>query len=180
MLKQISFLIILIALALLSVSCQTMEFGDVVPDAKGSAIGDVKLGKPNEDFFVIPGAPITPAQMRGDVPVPPQNIVVFKTREQQPLYKMARVAGIPARGVCRVYGMVVDAITHLAFGWLGKKEKAPADAAPLVYPASFAPTTTASTEPFANARSLGAPDEMAATSGAAYDQPNPHPIRNGG
>jgi hypothetical protein len=179
MLKQISVLITLIALASFSVSCQTMEFGDVVPEAKGSAIGDIKIGKPNRDFFVIPGAPITPAQMRGDVPVPPQNIVVFKTREQQPLYKAARIAAIPARGVTRVCTMVVDAITRIAFGWLGgKKKKEAVQATPLVYPASFTPTT-ASAEPFANARSLGAPVGPAASAAAQY-QPTPHPIRNGG
>ena len=170
MLKQLPILILLIALMLLSVSCQTMEFGDVVPDAKGSALGDVKLGKPNKDFFVIPGAPITPAQMRGEAPVPPQNIVVFKTRERQPLYKVARAAGAPVRGVCHLYNMVVDAFVSVAFGWLPKKEPKVVQpgAAPVIYPSAFTPTPQ-STEPFASARPH-----------SAHVHPNPHPIRNGG
>lgn len=152
-------------------SCQTMEFGDVAPETKGSALGDVKIGKQNKDFFIIPGAPITPDQMTGKSPVPPQNIVVFKTRERQPLYRAAHVAGTPARVVGRAYNYVVEAIVKLTFGWFKKKEPKAPVTAPVIYPANLLPA-----EPFANARSLGAP--TGPSTAHVWNTPQIH--RNGG
>ncbi|MCB1061962.1 MAG: hypothetical protein KDN20_03450 [Verrucomicrobiae bacterium] len=138
--------------------CQTFELSDVAPETKGSPMGSVKLGKEGKDFFVIPGQPVTPSQMRGEVPVPPSNIVVFKTRERQPLYKTLRVAGAPIRGFHRTFHFVYEKIANLAFGWM-KKDKAPATppvqapaSGPIVYPAHMAPQT-----PFASARPLRTP-----------------------
>ena len=175
MLKKFSILTLLAGVALCS--CQTMEFSDVAPETKGTALGSVKLGKEGKDFFVIPGSPITPAQMRGESPIPPQNIVVFKTRERQPLYRAAHAAGAPARGLHRAYNFVIDAIVNLTFGWFKKKAPAPQpeNAVPqsYVYPASL-PATPA---PFASARPLG---------GAAYGPQtapawsNPQTLRSGG
>lgn len=102
-----------------------MEFSDVMPETAGSAIGAVKLGKENVDFFVIPGKPVTPEQISGQVPVPPENIVVFKTRERSGPYKAMRAVGAPARGTRTVLATIYNKVTELAFGWLkwGRKSK---------------------------------------------------------
>lgn len=165
MLKKISVLIVLASMAM--TSCQTLEFSDVVPETAGSPLGGVKLGKENVDFFVVPGKPVTPAEIRGEVPVPPQNIVVFRTREQTVPYKALKAAGAPIRGARNVFTEVFDKVTSVAFGWLkwGKKDKkspeqqqAPAAAPqgggatmPMVYPAGMLPQDS-----FANARANGA------------------------
>ena len=122
MLKQISILIVFASMVL--TSCQTMEFSDVMPETAGSAMGDIKLGKEGVDFFVIPGKPVTPEQISGAVPVPPENIVVFKTRERSAPYKAMRAVGAPARGTRTVLATIYNKVTEIAFGWLkwGKKK----------------------------------------------------------
>ncbi len=140
-------------------------------------MGAVKLGKQGKDFFVIPGEPVTPSQMRGEIPVPPSNIVVFKTRERQPHYQALRVAGAPVRGLRRSFTFVVDTIAHFAFGWMKKKDREPSAPAteapapgPIAYPAGMAP------QPFANARSLSAPRGPQ----SAHVFHTPQNLRNGG
>lgn len=174
MLKQLSVLIGLGGLAM--TSCQTLEFEDVVPEMAGSPLGDVKLGKEGVDFFVVPGKPVTPEQIRGEVPVPPENIVVFKTREQTVPYKMARAAGAPARGAQHLFAKVYTKVTSFARGLFsfGKNKKArepepemapqfdrealerkqqqmARGAMPVIYPAGMLPE-----ESFANTRAQGA------------------------
>lgn len=142
MLKKLSVLTLIGSVAL--TSCQTFNLADVDPTTQGTPMGSVRLGKKNKDFFVIPGKPITPAQMRGDVPVPPSNIVVFKTRERQPHYKAMRVAGAPVRGIRKTFSMAFEKFADLAFGWL-KRDKRPADqpatlaTESIAYPASMLP-----------------------------------------
>lgn len=171
MMKQMSFLIPLASVALCS--CQTMKFGEVAPELQGSAMGELKLGKEGKDFFVIPGEPITPAQMRGDFPVPPQNIVVFKTRERQPMYRVARAVGAPARGISRVYSFLVDSVVKVAFGWWPKKKAEPTTTPQISYPAPMLPKA----EPFAQSRLLGTTTGPRA---AAHGQTNPQTHRIGG
>jgi len=125
---------------------------DLAPEMEGSALGKVKLGKENVDFFVVPGEPTTSAQMLGEVPVPPKNIVVFKTREQTPIFRAARVAWAPVRGVVRSVSFVFNKIASFAFGWLkpANKPAAPQETpaneealagppVPVFYPAGTAP-----------------------------------------
>ncbi len=155
-------------------SCQTFELADVAPETQGTPMGGVRIGKKNKDFFVIPGKPVTPAQMRGDDPIPPSNIVVFKTRERQPHYKAIRAAGAPVRGMRKTFTYVIDTIADFAFGWLKRDKRKPEAPAPtpgpIAYPGSMAP------EPFARARSLGAP--VGPQSAHVFHTPQTH--RNGG
>lgn len=143
MLKNISILILAASAALSG--CQTYELADVAPETSGSSMGAVRLGKQNKDFFVIPGEPMTPAQMRGEIPVPPSNIVVFKTRERQPHYRAMRAAAAPIRGVRKTFTFLVDRFADLAFGWMkrdSRPQPAPAPAAaPIIYPGAVAPET---------------------------------------
>lgn len=169
MLKQFSILTIIASAGLCS--CETMRLSDVAPETEGSALGTVRLGKENKDFFVIPGAPLTPAQMRGEFPVPPQNIVVFKTRERQPLYRVAHLAGAPARGLSRACSFVVDTIVSLTFGWFRKKEPAGAKEVPVVFPATMRP---------ADSFAMERPRHAAVGLGPAAGRPDPHLPRNGG
>ena len=174
MLKQFSVLMLAASTAL--TSCQTFDMADVAPEMAGTPMGSVRLGKENKDFFVIPGKPITAAQIRGEVPIPPSNIVVFKTRERQPHYKAIRAAGAPVRGMRKTFTLVIDKIADLAFGWLKRDEKKPtapvaaAAPGPIAYPGSMVPQT------FARERSLGAP--VGPQSAHVFHTPQSH--RNGG
>jgi hypothetical protein len=157
MLKQLSVLILFASMAL--TSCQTFELADVDPSTEGSPMGSVKLGKPGKDFFVIPGEPTTPHQLRGQVPVPPSNIVVFKTRERQTHYRALRAIGAPVRGMRKTFSFVVEKAIAIAFFWRKPKQEAapPAAAlAPAMGPIAY-PAGVANNEPFARSRSLGAP-----------------------
>ncbi len=173
MLKKLSLLILVAGASF--TGCQTYELADVAPETQGTSMGAVRLGKQNKDFFVIPGEPVTPAQMRGEIPVPASNIVVFKTRERQPHYRAIRVAGAPIRGMRKTFTFVVDRIADLAFGWLKRdgRRAAPATApAPIIYPGAVVPESNF-------ARSGAEATQMRGASSAhLFHSPQTH--RNGG
>ena len=51
MLKKLSILIFFITATM--TGCKTMRFGDVLPETRGTPLGDVVLGQENADFFVF-------------------------------------------------------------------------------------------------------------------------------
>lgn len=105
--KMLSFLILTASLT--SVNCSTKRFADVVPETRGTALGDVVIGKENADYFVVPSRNAVGYQQED-----PAAIVVFKTKERHPSYKAAKLAGAPMRTVNRVGSTVIGGVTDIA------------------------------------------------------------------
>ena len=108
MLKQTSFLVIIVSLSL--TNCSTNRFADVVPETQGTPLGAVKIGKENADYFVVPSK----KTFEGNPEQSPAQVVVFKTKERHPSYRAAHLAGAPARTVNKVGSTVIGGVTDIA------------------------------------------------------------------
>jgi hypothetical protein len=108
MIKNTSFLVILISVGL--TSCSTKRFADVVPETQGTPLGSVKIGKENADYFVVPSK----QTFHGDAEESPAQVVVFKTKERHPSYRAAHLAGAPVRTVNKVGSTVIGGVTDIA------------------------------------------------------------------
>jgi len=107
MLKQISFLAISVSISL--TSCSTKRFSDVVPETRGTELGNVVIGKENADYFIVPsGNPVA------DQEESPSQLVLFKTKERHPSYRAAHLAGAPVRGVNRVTSTLASSVVNTA------------------------------------------------------------------
>ena len=122
-----------------NVGCKTMRMGDVLPETRGTPLGDVVLGKENEDFFVIGENEDDPEASEADSG---KKVVVFKTRERHPSWKVARVAGAPVRVLKTTIHTVIDKIGDLLTFWKPKKEETLNRAGPLATPSPGAAPQT--------------------------------------
>ena len=108
MMKTSSFLVILLSISL--TNCSTKRFADVVPETQGTALGSVKIGKENADYFVIPSK----QTFESGGEESPAQVVVFKTKERHPSYRAAHLAGAPVRTVNKVGSTVIGGVTDIA------------------------------------------------------------------
>ncbi len=138
--KMLSFVIL--AASFTSVSCSTKRFADVAPETRGTALGEVVIGKENADYFVVPTRNSIGYQQED-----PAAIVVFKTKERHPSYKAAKLAGAPMRTVNRVGSTVIGGVTDIAGALVTQpfqKQDAPQVAAVASSPSpAIAPIATA-------------------------------------
>jgi hypothetical protein len=127
MLKKLSVLIVFITTTM--TGCKTMRFGDVLPETRGTPLGNVVLGEENADFFVFgeneAAEPFSPGADAA------KTVVVFKTRERHPVRRAARTVGTPVRVVKTAVYTVVGKIAGLLTFWKPKKDKKPAPEAPV-------------------------------------------------
>lgn len=148
MLKLFSFLAIFAALALSS--CKTMRLGDVLPETNGTPVGNVVLGKQNEDFFLVPD-PRTLNDPNG----PQAQVVVVKPPKEHPVKEAAHVATTPLRVAERTVSTVFRAVIGLAsklFDW-GHHDPTTAPRPAPAYvstPAPASPPSRRRSESFAN------------------------------
>ena len=133
MLKQSSFLVILVSLSL--TNCSTKRFADVVPETQGTPLGSVNIGKENADYFVVPSK----QSFEGDPEESPAQVVVFKTKERHPSYRAAHLVGAPFRTVNKVSSTIFGGATDVG-GALVTKPFLKQEARPVEQPRSAHPS----------------------------------------
>lgn len=98
-----------------------MRFGDVLPETRGTPLGNVVLGEENTDFFVFGDYEKESGSAEGDGG---KTVVLFKTQDRHPVNKAVSKAGAPIRfvktSVYTVFAKMADLLTF----WKPKRERA--------------------------------------------------------